>query len=126
MDKYREMRRQAGAARGTIDGEIKFFRAAYRLAAKRKKIPADVLPGEFYQVNQVNPRRISSDDEFESILEHTVEQGLSDEIIRRSTGHKSLEAYQRYVKLDPHVVMRLVEGGQTKTDKNGTKSLSAL
>jgi hypothetical protein len=35
--------------------------------------------------------------------------GFSDEIIRRATGHKSLEAYRNYVKLDPHVVMRLVK-----------------
>lgn len=37
-----------------------------------------------------------------------VEMGFSDEIIRRATGHKSLEAYRNYVKLDPNVVMRLV------------------
>ena len=59
-------------------------------------------------------------------LRHTrttkwVEQGFSDEIIRRATGHKSLEAYQRYVKLDPHVVMRLVEGDQTKNGQNRDK-----
>ena len=60
-------------------------------------------------------------------LRHTrtikwVEMGFSDEIIRRATGHKSLEAYQRYVKLDPSAVMRLVE----KTDNSGTKSVSIL
>ena len=47
-------------------------------------------------------------------LRHTrttkwVEAGFSDEIVRRATGHKTLEAYQRYVKLDPAAVMRLVE-----------------
>ena len=46
-------------------------------------------------------------------LRHTrttkwVEMGFSDEIIRRATGHRSLEAYQQYVKLDPSAVMRLV------------------
>jgi integrase len=57
-------------------------------------------------------------------LRHTrttrwVELGYSDEIIRRATGHKSLEAYQRYVKLDPAAVMRLVEksGKRQKRDK---------
>ncbi len=60
-------------------------------------------------------------------LRHTrttkwVEMGFSDEIIRRATGHKSLEAYQRYVKLDPSAVMRLVE----KPDTNRIKSASAL
>jgi integrase len=47
-------------------------------------------------------------------LRHTrttrwVEMGFSDEIIRRATGHRSLAAYQNYVKLDPAAVMRLVE-----------------
>jgi hypothetical protein len=51
--------------------------------------------------------------------------GFSDEIIRRATGHKSLEAYRNYVKIDPHVVMRLVEGNKSKTDKIGTKSLQS-
>jgi integrase len=58
-------------------------------------------------------------------LRHTrttkwVEMGFSDEIIRRATGHKSLEAYQRYVKLDPSAVMRLVE----KSDTNRIKGVS--
>lgn len=34
--------------------------------------------------------------------------GYSDEIVRRASGHKTLKAYQRYVDLDPGVVMRLV------------------
>jgi len=39
-------------------------------------------------------------------LRHTrtskwVEAGYSDEIIRRATGHKTLEAYRRYVKIHP-------------------------
>jgi integrase len=59
-------------------------------------------------------------------LRHTrttkwVEMGYSDEIIRCATGHKTLEAYQRYVKLDPAVVMRLVE-----TDNFGRKSAESL
>ena len=65
-------------------------------------------------------------------LRHTrttkwVEMGFSDEIVRRATGHKSLEAYQRYIKLDPVSVMRLVESPEMlKTDKNGTKALQSL
>ena len=47
-----------------------------------------------------------------------VEMGFSDEIIRRATGHKSLEAYQKYVKLDPKSVMRLV----SKTHTNDIKT----
>jgi integrase len=39
-----------------------------------------------------------------------VEMGFSDELIRRATGHKSLEAYRNYVKVsDASAVMRLVE-----------------
>lgn len=51
-------------------------------------------------------------------LRHTrvsqwVDAGYSDEIIRRATGHKSLEAYRRYIKLKPSVVMRLVSGSDS-------------
>jgi integrase len=55
-----------------------------------------------------------------------VEMGFSDEIVRRATGHKTLEAYQQYVKLDPNAVMRLVEDKNPKTDKNGIKSSQTL
>jgi integrase len=61
-------------------------------------------------------------------LRHTrtscwVLEGFSDEIIRRATGHASLKAYQTYVKLEPSVVMRLVENSySSKTDKNGIKT----
>ena len=46
-------------------------------------------------------------------LRHTrttkwVQMSFSDEIVRRATGHKTLEAYQNYVKLDPTAVMSLV------------------
>ncbi len=53
-----------------------------------------------------------------------VQAGYSDEIIRMASGHKSLEAYRKYVHLDPSSVMRLVakiENGQKrdKTSANG-------
>ncbi len=56
-------------------------------------------------------------------LRHTrttkwVQMGFSDEIIRRATGHKTLEAYQNYVKLDPTAVMSLVS---EKRYTNGIK-----
>jgi integrase len=59
-------------------------------------------------------------------LRHTrttrwVEAGFSDEIVRRATGHKSLEAYRSYVKLDPSAVMRLV-ASDPKVHTNGIKS----
>jgi integrase len=61
-------------------------------------------------------------------LRHTrttkwVEAGFSDEIVRRATGHKSLEAYQRYVKLDPAAVMRLVEIEPIQNESKKKKSL---
>jgi len=64
-------------------------------------------------------------------LRHTrtsrwIEKGFSDEIVRRATGHKTLRAYQKYVKLDPRVVMKLVEDKKPKREKNGTKSSQSL
>lgn len=53
-----------------------------------------------------------------------VEMGFSDEIIRRATGHRSLAAYQQYVKLDPNAVMGLVEN--PKSDKNTIKLAQSL
>jgi integrase len=63
-------------------------------------------------------------------LRHTrttrwVEMGFSDEIIRRATGHKSLEAYRTYIKLDPSVVMRLV-ASEPKLHTNGIKDSQTL
>lgn len=53
-----------------------------------------------------------------------VEMGFNDQIIMKATGHKSLDAYRRYVKLNPSVVMRLV-----KTDNPNnfqTRKVSSL
>jgi integrase len=60
-------------------------------------------------------------------LRHTrttawVKMGFSDEIVRRATGHRTLEAYQQYIKLDPEAVMMLIE----KHDNSATKSTPAL
>lgn len=56
--------------------------------------------------------------------------GFSDEIVRRATGHKSLEAYQQYVKLDPWAVMRLVGDHQgtsvSKRHKNAINQVQSL
>jgi integrase len=41
-----------------------------------------------------------------------IQAGFSDEIVRRATGHKSLEAFRRYVQPDPTIVMRLVQDGR--------------
>ena len=37
-----------------------------------------------------------------------VAMGFSDELIRRASGHQNLEAYRKYIHLDPQHVMRLV------------------
>lgn len=55
-----------------------------------------------------------------------VEAGFSDEIVRRATGHKSLAAYQQYVKLAPSAVMRLVDGQNSKRHTNGIKIAQSL
>ncbi len=50
-----------------------------------------------------------------------ITQGFSDEIIRRASGHHSLDAYRAYVDIrDPHPIMNLVRL-QKKTDNSGTK-----
>jgi len=63
-------------------------------------------------------------------LRHTrtskwVEMGFSDEVVRRATGHKSLAAYQQYVKLGPQSVMMLVEKNP-KRGKNKAKTARGL
>jgi len=45
-----------------------------------------------------------------------VKAGFSDEIVRRASGHRSLEAFQTYVKLDAHTMMRLVEEKPKRTN----------
>ncbi len=48
-----------------------------------------------------------------------VEAGFSDEIIRRASGHASLEAYREYTKkLNPSVVMRLVKSEKRQQTGN--------
>ena len=256
QEKYRQYRKNQGAASGTIDLELNTLRSMYRMAVKSKLIPSDFLPGEFVLKNKRIPRRTISDAEFGLLLNHAndnfqdvlicayesamrsseickltvgqvkldmkhisgdvldyidlgifdtktgarrtvpvslwlkdilkkriqgkdnedpvfttgtgrkftpiiifkhfratckkagilcgdkhvnakgerigivfhcfrhtctsrwVDMGFSDEIIRRATGHKSLEAYQQYIKLDPHAVMRLVK---KQRDKNEIK-----
>jgi integrase len=42
-----------------------------------------------------------------------IELGLSDEIIRRATGHKSLDSYQQYANPQLPALMKLVNGGKS-------------
>jgi len=263
IEHYRELRRKEDAAHGTIDNEVATLSAMYHLAARRKKISTEDMPGEFPKKKKSNPRRLITDEELNALLKHArpllrdvficgyesamriseicnltagqihfgithisgekldyidlgifdtktgdrrtvpvslnlkeilqrrikglapedyvftsngrkiyreiieywmkkackdakipygdkafnkkgervgivfhclrhtrttkwVEMGFSDEIIRRATGHKSLEAYRNYVKLGPHVVMRLVTEKESKTDNSGIKSKQNL
>ncbi len=266
QERYRVLRREKGAAHGTINLEIALMSHAYNLAVERKKISPDFLPGKSVLEQDRNPRPIISDEQYEKLLKHAdsdfadvlvcayesamrsneicnlrayqvhldeiisevprvevdyidlgifdtkngarrtvpvsprlkevlkrrlqhlesedrvftrtkqtqispwnpglisrkmcylckkaelphgdkllnkkgerigivfhclrhtrttkwVEAGFSDEIVRRATGHKSLEAYQQYIKLDPSAVMRLVATQEEKRYKNAIKSV---
>jgi len=59
-----------GLWNGTIDFEIEVLSAMYHLAVKRKKIPLEIMPGEFIQKNNRNPRRIITEEEFEKLLKY--------------------------------------------------------
>jgi integrase len=52
-----------------------------------------------------------------------VEMGYSDEIIRKASGHRSLEAYQRYVHIDAPTVMRLVNPSAVEKRYNKVVSI---
>jgi integrase len=71
QEDYRDYRLGQGVTHGTVDVEIQNLSAMYHLALKRKKIPAQSMPGEFVQKKDVNPRRIVTDVEFNRILKHS-------------------------------------------------------
>ena len=69
---YREFRKKQGVAEATINYEIALLSAVYHLALKRKKIPANIMPGEFVLKNdEVNPRRIVTEAEYNKLLDNT-------------------------------------------------------
>lgn len=47
--------------------------------------------------------------------------GYSDEIIRMASGQKPLEAYRKYIHLDPATVMRLVDSEKKQTEQKQNK-----
>jgi integrase len=51
-----------------------------------------------------------------------VKAGFSDEIVRRASGHHSLAAFQTYVKLDAHTMMRLVDKKQKRINSGQKRS----
>jgi site-specific recombinase XerD len=73
QEKYRQYRKNQGAASGTIDLELNTLRSMYRMAVKSKLIPSDFLPGEFVLKNKRIPRRTISDAEFGLLLNHANE-----------------------------------------------------
>ena len=80
QESYRSHRESEGAASGSIDLEIKLLSAVYHLARKRKKIPHEVMPGEFILKKESVPRRTIADDEFQKLLEHS-DDDLADILI---------------------------------------------
>ncbi|MBC8357365.1 MAG: site-specific integrase, partial [Candidatus Aminicenantes bacterium] len=80
QERYRELRRSQGASDGTIDYEIGVLGTIFNTARRRKLISADMMPGVFLKVNETNPRRIVTEEEFEKLLEHT-DQDFKDVLI---------------------------------------------
>jgi integrase len=50
-----------------------------------------------------------------------IQKGFSDELIRRASGHQTLESYKRYANPKKHAVMLLVNGENSKRSRNGIK-----
>ena len=73
QERYRERRKEQGAAENTIDTEIRLLSAMYNLARKRKKIHAESMPGQFVFAHENNPRRTITDEEFETLIKHADE-----------------------------------------------------
>ena len=71
QEKYRIFREGEGAASGTIDLEIGFLSKVYALALRRKKIPAETMPGEFILEKKRTPRRPVTPDEFARLIANT-------------------------------------------------------
>jgi integrase len=56
-------------------------------------------------------------------LRHTrictwLEMGLSDEVVRMMSGHKSLESFRKYVHLNPLSILQLFNKTGEKQEKN--------
>ncbi len=113
LERYREARKSKGAADGTVNVELAALSAMYNLAKKRKKIPAEFMPGEFVMVNGSNPRRIILEDEFKTLLKHA-DNDFRDVLIcgyesgMRSGEISNLRASQVYLDL-PHISGQMVD-----------------
>lgn len=93
--RYRAHRQRQGAASGTIDLEISFISKVYRLALKWKKIPVEIMPGEFIKKNESNPRRCDTDEEYQAILEHANPTFRDFLICGFETGMRVTDKHQR-------------------------------
>ncbi len=80
-ERYRELRKGQGAANATINLELAVLRIIYLAAKRRKKIHSDDVPGEFVMVEDNNPRRIITDDEFEAIIKAATDPDFKDVLI---------------------------------------------
>ncbi len=66
IERYREAR---DAAANTINVEIALLSAVYHEAKRAKKIHADMFPGEFPIVQEINPRPPITEKQYEKLLE---------------------------------------------------------
>lgn len=71
IEHYRMFRRKGGLKDITIDYELRILKNMYNLAIKRRKIPFEFKPQEFFMADEINPRRVVSLGEFQSLLKHS-------------------------------------------------------
>jgi integrase len=71
IEHYRVFRRKAGVKNSTIDYELRILINMYNLAIKRRKIPFEFKPQEFFMAKETNPRRMVSVEEFKALLKHS-------------------------------------------------------
>jgi len=135
-EEYREYRKGFGAADATVDLDLAVLRAMYFLARKRKKIPAEYMPGEFVQVRATNPRPLITDEQYNLLVENTG-QDFADvitcgwESAMRSGEIANLRAYQVHLNATvsevPPVRADYIDLGifDTKTKAQRTVPVSA-
>lgn len=68
QEMYRQHHFNNGKSHGYLNNHASVLSASYHLAAKRKLISTDLVPGEFIKVEVADPRRIIKDAEYEALL----------------------------------------------------------
>lgn len=71
IEHYKMFRRKGGLKDSTIDDELRILKNMYNLAIKRRKIPFEFKPPEFFMADETNPRRMVSLEEFQSLPKHS-------------------------------------------------------